>query len=233
MAYTVTKLITNAYYLSGIVARDMETVSGDQLSDGLDRLNALLAIKTANRRLIPYFTIYDFTLTAGVESYYIPKLISIDTFTFFIGDVRYSCILQDRKMYFGSGRVNNIDSLPYNYHLERELGGARIYLYFLPNSNFPAQITAKFSLNSVTLNQDLLLTLDQFYIEYLRYSLAEYLCEEYQITFAPESQKRLNDYEQIITDIAPLDLTMTKFSSLQAESGINWADVNIGRGWRP
>lgn len=233
MAYTVTKLITNAYYLSGIVARDMETVSGDQLSDGLDRLNALLAIKTANRRLIPYFTLYDFTLTAGVESYYIPKLISIDTFTFFIGDVRYSCIVQDRKVYFGSGRVNNIDSLPYNYHIERELGGARIYLYFLPNSNFPAQITAKFSLNSVTLNQDLSLTLDQFYIEYLRYSLAEYLCEEYQITFAPESQKRLSDYEQIITDISPLDLTMTKFSSLQAEAGINWADVNIGRGWRP
>lgn len=233
MSYTVTQLITNSWYLSGIVSRDLEEVSFNQLNDGLTMLNAVLAVKTANRRLIPYYTLYDFTLVAGQEKYFIQNLIEVDTATFFIDSVRYSMIPQSRRTYFGTGRVNNIDSLPYNYYVERAFNGANIYLYFLPEQNYPAQLSAKFSLSSVTLNQDLSLTLDMFYIEYLRYALAEYMCEEYQLVLGAQPAQKLKEYEAIITDISPMDLTMSKMSSLQAESGINYADVNIGRGWRP
>ena len=52
--YTVTELITKAWTLSGIVAAQAETVSGDQLKDGLDHLNDFLALQNANSRMIPY-----------------------------------------------------------------------------------------------------------------------------------------------------------------------------------
>jgi hypothetical protein len=233
MSYTVTKLITNAYYLSGIVSRSLQTVTGDQLQDGLDLLNALLATKTVNVRLIPYFSVYNFTAVVDQEEYFIPNLVAVETFTFFIQNVRYSMLPQKRITYFGSGRINDIDSLPFSWHIERAVGGANLYIYFVPNIAYPLQITGKFSLSNVVLGQDLLLTMDQFYIEYLRYGLAEQIAAEYNIPLQPQANERLKEMEKMITDISPPDLQMVKMSSLQKNVAINYADVNIGRGWRP
>lgn len=234
MAYTVTKLITNAWYLSGVVARVFETVSGDQISDGLDMLNDLLGMQSANFGLVPYYTVYNFTAVAGQEAYVIPNLLEIDTLTFNIGPVRYSMLEQNRTMYFGSGRVDNISALPFNYHLERGLNEATIYVYFLPADNYPMTLVGKFGLNQAALNTDLLTIYDRFYITYLRYALTEYICGEYNVAFLPENEKKLRALEnQINNSIAPLDLTIQKVSTLAGKNGINWGDVNIGRGWRP
>jgi hypothetical protein len=233
MAYTVTQLITDAYYLSGVVSRQFQTVSGEQLNTGLIFLNSVLSFKTAQQRLIPYFQEYIFDEVTGQEKYFVPNLIKAETLTFNIGPVRYSMLPQSRKDYFGTGRVDNIQSLPYMWHYERTFGGSNIYMYFLPNSDYETKLWGKFSLNNVTLNQDLSLTLDQFYIEYLRYATGQKICTEYNISFPPENRSILNEYEAMITDISPLDLTLQKISSLQADAGLNWADINIGHYWRP
>lgn len=231
MAYTTTTLITRAYYLSGVVGRDYETPSGSQLQDGLDLLNALLDIKTANDRLIPYFKEYDLTSVTNQETYFIPNLVRAESLTFTLNQVRFSMVEQSRKDYFASPRVNNISALPFHWHQERLKGGTNIYIYFLPSDNYPLQLWGKFSLADVTLGQDLSLTLDLFYIEYLRYALAEYLCAENNILFQPQAQKKLDEYELIITDISPIDLTTQKASTLQKDSGYNWAYINLGRGY--
>jgi len=233
MAYPATLLITKAWYLSGIVSRELEQVSGDQITEGLDLLNALLAIKTANNRLIPYYQLYTLNAIVGQESYFIPNLISIESITFNIQTVRYSMLQQNRKIYFGAPRIDNIDALPFNWHLERTLGGSTFYLYFFPADTYPIKIFGKFSLSSVTLTTDLSTMLDAFYIEYLRYALAEYMCADYTISMPPQAQKKLDEYEDEIVDISPIDLSTTKISTLQKATGLNWGDVNIGRGWRP
>src|ERR1700679_2338430 len=110
MAYTALELITNAYYLSGIVSRQLQTVSGQQISDGLYLLNALLAVKTADKRLIPYYTTYS------------QNLIEIETMSFNLNNVRYAMNNVPRRKYFGQPRVNNIDTLPFSWHMERALG---------------------------------------------------------------------------------------------------------------
>jgi hypothetical protein len=234
MAYTAQKLITNAWYLSGIIARNLQTVSSDQINDGLDLLNAFLSVETADKRMIPYFQKYETTAVAGQELYFVPNLIQLETITFFIGNIRFSLEDYSRDRYFGESRVVNIQSLPYQFHAERVMGGMNVYLYFLPNSAYPIEIFGKFSLNSVTLNQDLSLTLDQFYIEYIRYCLANKMCEEYNIEFQPQAAAKLKMYQQIIKDISPLDLTMQKVSSFNmANSGDIFLDSNIALGWRP
>lgn len=231
--YPVTQLITNSYYLSGILSRGLQSVSGDQLEDGLNLLNAWIAVKTANVRLIPYFSQFNFTAVIGQEKYFVPNLVSCESFVFFIGPVRYSMLPQKRVTYFASGRIENVDSLPFSWHLERTLGGANLYIYFLPNINYPLTIWGKFSLGSVALNQDLAQTFDLYYIEYLRYGLAEQICAEYNIPLQPQADMRLKELEKIVTDVSPPDLQMQKMSSLQVHSAYNYADVNIGRGWRP
>lgn len=231
MVYTTTELITRAYYLSSVVGRDFETVTGEQLNDGLNMLNALLDIKTANSRLIPYFTTYNFTAVVNLENYFIPNLILAETLTFDIGTVRYSMELKSRREYFGTPRANNVDSLPYIYYCERTLNGTTLYMYYLPNQAYPFVLHGKFSLADVSLGQDLSLTLDQYYIEYLRYALAEYICQEYNITYQPQSQQRLKELEAIIFDISPIDFTTSKLSMLQQGPSLNYAQANIGRGW--
>lgn len=234
MAYTTEQLITNAYYTSGIVSREFETVSGGQVIDGLRNLNQLIADKTVEQGLIPYFEEYSFNGVPNTEKYFIPDLIDIDTFTFYINDVRYSTVKQQRRDYFGSARAENIDSLPFTWHLERQFNGASIYMYFKPNLAYPMVIWGQFRLSSVALNQDLSLTLDQFYINFLEYELADRLCEFNNFSTPPNVAKRLAQYQQNISKRStPIDLRMTKMSNLTRNRGINYADINLGRGWRP
>ena len=65
MAYTAAELVNRAWYLSGIVGRNLETVSGQQATDGLFLLNTLLSFKATDLRLIPYYKRYQFSMVAG------------------------------------------------------------------------------------------------------------------------------------------------------------------------
>ena len=195
MTYTVTELITQSYYLSQVVSRELETVSGQQLTDALVWLNALLSLKSATSNLIPYYQEYDLTLVPNQEKYFIPNLVQPETFTFNLGPVRYSTMPTNRRAYFGSGRVDNITSLPFSWHFERVLNGADIYLYFLPDQNYPAKIWGRFGFTNVTLNQDLEIVYDEYYIDYLRYRLALRICSSFGIPMQPQAMKELDELE--------------------------------------
>ena len=232
MAYTTLQLITNAYYESGIVARGFETVSGQQANDGLQFLNDLLGDKTIENGLIPYYSQYDFTAVAGQEMYFIPDLIEVDTFVFFIDTVRYQTENRARREYFGSSRADNIQSLPGSWHMERCFGGANIYIYFKPNTTYPLTIWGQFRLAAVVINQDLSLTLDRFYINYLKFDLAARLCDEFNYSTPPGVAKQLAKYvDNISKKSGPMDMRLIKLSTLQRRGGINYGQVNIGHGW--
>lgn len=236
MSYTVTKLITNAYYLSGKVSPDLETVSGPDFSRGLEMLNKVLSDKFADTRLIPYYTLNTIDLVPAQEKYFIPRLVSISTCTFNIGEVRYSMQNIGRTDYFGTPRVNNINSLPVTWHAERTLGGTDIYVYFLPSQNYPLNIVGKYALLNLTpdeLGMDLLLTYDYDYISYLEYSLASYIAQFFGISLPANIQNQLWQYEAKLRDLSPIDLTINKRTWLSSHGGWNYGDVNIGRGSRP
>lgn len=233
MAYSALTLITRAWYLSGIVARNLETVSGDQVTDGLFLLNTLLDFKATDIRLIPYFTRYQGTFVIGQEMYFIPNLYEIETMTFNIQQLRYPMTMMRRDVYFGAGRVDNINSLPFSYHLERTKGGSNLYVYFLPISTYPFNLIGKFALTDVTLMQDMSLVYDNFYLEYLRYALAQFMCNEYSIAFAPEKLQMLRVYEKKLMDVSPPDLSLRKVSFMNEGTTLNWAMVNVSGGYLP
>lgn len=232
MAYTTTELITGAYYATGVVSREFETISGTESSDGLIWLNEIIAEKAVDEGMIPYETKYTFNALQGVSEYYIADLVQADTLVFFINDVRYSMQEQKRNQYFGSDRVTSIETLPYLWHVEREFGGARLFIYFEPDRTYPMEMWGMFRLSQVTKFQDLSLTLDQFYITYLRYALADRICAEFNYTTPINVTKQLSKYEAFIDKKSrPLDLRMQKMSTLHRGSRLSWAQINLGRGF--
>lgn len=344
MSYTVTKLISEAFYTSGIVSRDFQTVSGAQEAVGLTKLNEILSDTQIEDEKIPYFnTAYNFNAVAGQEMYFIPNLVEAETLTFFIQTIRYQMDKTNKDKYFGQGRAQNVLSLPFTWNCERTVGGSNIFMYFLPVQPFPMQLTGLFKLQNVTLYQDLSTTLtianlgqavvngtgtfgvgqlvvngvdlagtypklpnvpdgtslmlfinmsgiipgvtagingqefflqatrntninittlgtegtvnnvtfanfstingpqnanfmaqglDQYYINYLQYALADRLCTAYNFIVPPGVEKQLLKYDQSISSrSAPMDLTLQKISTLDNAGSINYAQVNLGRGW--
>lgn len=233
MAYTALQLITKAYYLSQVVSRELQVVSGAQIQDGLDLLNALLDFKGTDLRLIPYYRRDSFPTISGTEEYYRPGLLSVDTMTFNLGDVRFPMAEMSRSDYFGSARVNNIGALPYSYRVERELGGSRIYLYFVPNAVYTVSLSGKFALSDVTLTTDMSLVYDLYYIEYLRYALAQYICGDYGSTFPDASQAKFMEIQKKLMDVSPKDLSARKMSYFGSQRGIDWQMSNLSVGYVP
>jgi len=232
MAYTALQLITRAYYLSQIVSRQLQTPTGDQISDGLYLLNADLDYKSTDLRLIPYFDRYTFNTVQGQEEYFIDNLVYMDALTFSIGTVRFSLLDFTRREYFAVPRIENVESLPYCYRIEREKGGARIFLYFVPNQVFTMKMSGKFALTNVTLTTDLSLLYDNFYIEWLRYSLAVRICEEYGATVPQATQAKYMEMTKKLMDVSPQDLSIQKRGYFNGMPALDWQLINIP-GWQP
>jgi hypothetical protein len=232
MSYTVTKLINNAFYTSGIVAREFQTVSGTQFQEGLDYLNEILGDTRAADDMLSYFTRYTFNTVVGQEKYTIPGLIEVDTLTFVLNTVRYQMNETQRIEYFGTPRANNINSLPLMYHVERQLNGADIYMYFKPESVYVMELWGLFGLTAVALNDDLLLTYDQFYINYLKYMLAQRICVNYDYDVSAKLREQVKYYEGIISKQSQqMDLKIQKISTLVSGQALSYGQINLGKSW--
>lgn len=156
MPYTTNQLIADAYYASGVVSREFATVSGGQLNDGIQWLNDILADKDVDQDMLPYETTYSFFAETGVGVYFIPDLIQIDTLVFYLNKVRYPMKYSKRNEYFGSSRVENIQTLPYTWYWERKTGGGNLHIYFNPDRNYPMEVHGTFRLSDLQLGQELL-----------------------------------------------------------------------------
>lgn len=236
MAYSVLELIIDAWYLSGIVARQLETVDGQQVNDGLKLFNFLVSEKALEYRKIPYYSVYNFAGVIGQEKYFIPNLLEVDTFVFFIGTgaypIRYAMNYEYRKRYFATPRTEGITSLPYSWTYQRSLGGIDLYIYFLPSQNFPLQIWGRFAFPTFGLFDDLSLAMEPFYLQYMRYDLAGELCRFYNVQFSAENKEHLISLDRQISEMSAYDLSMQKLSTLNRQYSINYAISNFG-GWVP
>lgn len=232
--YLAEELITRSLYLTGIVGRQTQTPTTEQINDGLFLLNELLDVKFMEPQLIPYWTYNtDYTAVAGQEEYFITNCCEIESVTFNIDTVRYPMDFTNRKSYFGSVRIDDVSSLPFNWYFNRSKGGGTLYLYFLPASAYPLKIMGKFALTDVTLSTDLTTLYDGAYLSYMRYELGRYICDDFNLTFPEQHMQELMRKRKTLINVSPPDLTVRKKSVLTKGAPINFGDINIGRGYRP
>lgn len=230
----VVQLINKAYIYSGVVARSLDAVSGDQGADGLTLLNDMLSEKSMTGDLVPYYDKIIVPTVAGQQEYFVPNLIDVSTLTFNLNTVRFSTSLKKRQEFFGTSRADNIQSLPYTYFWERTNGGANIFLYYLPQQNYPLTITGKFYLGSVTNDLDLNTVLDDYYQLYLTYCLADYICIWNKITTNPKVEQKIKEFEDNLFNMNAVDYSWQKVRTLiDQTSTINYAQAAIGKAWVP
>lgn len=216
MPYTVTELITKAWNLSGIVAAQTETVSGDQLKEGLDHLNDFLALQNANSRIIPHTRVQQLTCAAHSEELFVQHLLSLDSLT--LSEEKPSCYLLQslpllgRKEYFHQDYHSFLR--PRFYHLEKTKGGSLLFLSPTPDKVYSLKLVGKFGLTEVHPYDDLSTIFDRDYLLYLRYGLADYLCDLYNHPFSAKG--KLKEIERKLLDASPLDLSMDKISMLHS-----------------
>src|SRR2546423_11925985 len=127
------QLITQAYYLAEIIWIDGEIPTGQQIDTGLDLLNGILNETALDAVFIPYFTHQEFTGVIGQEIYNISDLIELSTMTYNIDQVRYQLTRMSINEYNGLARVNNLDSLPDRYYVERTLNSSNLYVHPCPS----------------------------------------------------------------------------------------------------
>lgn len=73
---------------------------------------------------------------------------------------------------------------------------------------------------------------DQFYLNYLEYSLAERICQKLNYIVPAELVRQLDRYRMQINKLSePMDLMAQKVSVLSGSKAINYAAINIGQGW--
>lgn len=213
MAYTVTELITNAWNLSGIVAAQAETVSGDQLKEGLDHLNDFLSLQSTEPRMIPYTRVYTFDCKTREDELFIDHLQCVDVLT--IKTNNYLLKALGRKDFFSLPCLHYSPSQPRAYHIEPDKGGSVLFLTPTPDENYSFRLVGKFGLTEADYNEDLSQVYDRHYLLYLRYGLADYLCELYNHPFAAKG--KLNTLTSKLRDYSPLDLTIEKVSYFNTE----------------
>ena len=102
-------------------------------------------------------------------------------------------------------------------------------------SNAPNYLTFSYfnTISGVALAQTYFAqALDQFYIDYLEYQLAERICQKLNFEVPSGVANQLARYQLQISKMAePLDLTCQKLSTMTDSRAINYGAVNIGRGW--
>lgn len=224
MAYTARKLITKAYYTSAYASRRLNTLSGQEASDGLELLNDLIADKTAEVGLIPFYKQKDFIAITDQVSpgvYFVEGAVEIDSLTFANGLLRYPCQRMSRSEFYAHGHMGGMYGYPGGWFAERVENGMNVYFYTLPSDTFTISIIGKFGLEQIfSLNTDLLLYYERGYINYLQFKLAELICAVNGLTFEDDAKAILMRYERSLNYISPIDLTpKRKMSSLSSCSG--------------
>jgi hypothetical protein len=145
MTTTARELITEAYYISGVLSQEQQESGGSELQNGLRALNRALAVESITGTLIPFFKELEFNFVPGQEKYGIDNLIEIENVTYILSNVRYQMRRLSRNDYFSQWRVEGITSpVPTTYHFERRKGGGDLYFYFPTSSSDLVKVWGKF-----------------------------------------------------------------------------------------
>ena len=229
----VSQLIIQAYYKSGIVSPDAESPQTRQISDGLNLLNECIRFDNIGGETTPFLEtgVLSITTIPGQESYIISGLTSVETVTLLDGNIRYELMDATTREYFGSGRALNIMGLPSQYFLERHaLDSYTIYLYSIPAQAYQLNIKGAAGLSEANLSDEIDDNLD-FYCDYYTYKLADAICTFNKLDTPPQTIKKLNEYQQILTGMSLPDLKIKSSELLCGNTMPSYAQLNIGRGW--
>lgn len=235
MSITAREVIADAYYLSAVCSRDFNVPTASQMASGLTILNDILSLPAIRNSIAPYYSKYDLTLDTEETEYEIDGLIAPETIIFLLGNVRIPINDMGRDAFFGGVRVVGVSAPPFSGRLERTLSGYTLHLYFIPDQEYEVEIWGKFGLSSANYETNLETFVPRGYIVWIKHKMAEYICNNNQVSIPEGVSRELSRLDRLIQNISAQDLRMNVFSSCNpyGSNNIDWNFVNFFKGYLP
>jgi hypothetical protein len=234
MAYLASELLVKALRTSGLVSADIgNQPTSRQMVDALDLLNEILSQINSDGALLPYTSTISVDMVAGQETYEIDNLIQWQAIAYYLDDIRYTLYYSGRTDYYSSNRADNILSMPYQFHVERTIGGSKIQLYFFPQQDYPLEITGLFGFSPVGISDDISTLFDTYYLKYLRLKLANAICSYNELTLSNGSAIELAKIEKQMKRLNNPDLSSSVVNLMTGANFPSYAQANFRNGFQP
>ena len=135
---------------------------------------------------------------------------------------------QGRGRYDGENRVNDTQAPPGYFNYEKVLGGVNLSVWPLPSSDYTVTITGLFALSSVTMNTDLSLTYDDFFIVFLKLLVIRRLAAKYKRKLDQTYKDMLVEAKEAIENsFNEPDFTSTPLSLVDGGTTIDSTEAQI------
>ena len=228
------ELISNAYKDGQIASESGDEITTSDIQRGLRQLNNIFTSINTGKNLITYITTTELDFISKQEVYNV-DFVSLKYAYFLLGDLRYNLEIKNIVDYYDSASIESVSGVPSMLWVEPKPDFTiDIHVYMFPSTPYKLFLRGfkAFKLIEISdINTVIPIELNPF-ISYLTYKTAFYLR---QVMSMPPNTSLDNMIAEAEMGLRSTAVKATKVSppKMGRGRGTTWADVNLGRGWKP
>lgn len=236
--FTVNQLINHSLYLVGELATN-ETPDAYMLSTGLELINELVNLFSADSIYIPFLTSVNFTMVAGQSTYTIGNDAGNDIVSDRIVDLSfanytvpsagqgiiYPLKIITKAEYYGVIRLTPLQTRPGFIFLNKQDTFSEITLYPAPDQPYPCLIQVKSMVDRLT-EHELMTELPPFYYGFMKYALGRRWRSYYPSSnWNDTAEQTYQDYYAVIKNAVETDVTIRPSAILDRPRPFWWQNI--------
>jgi len=235
MVQKVAQLIEKAYRISGLYKLD-RILEGSRQQEGLGMLNDLLDSFSSSPSHIAFYDILQFPVTSLKQEYVLSpsggdivsnRIVELKFCVLISAGVRYPVYVVQDTYYYKQIHYTSVNARPRLVFLQNAVNQSTINFFYKPDRDYTCEIKAKFVLSNLALN-DFITNVPNYYIEYLKYSLARDLCIEYMPSnWTQLHEKKFEVLDSNLLNISDFNMSVIENQSLGSSRG-SWMGTNLG-----
>ena len=236
--FSVNQLINNSLYLIGELATN-ETPDAYMLATGLELINELINLFSADSIYIPFLSTISFNMVEGQATYTIGNGITNDIIADRIVDLSfanytvpssgqgiiYPLNIITKSQYYGIVRLTPLQTRPGFIFLDKQDVRSEVTLYPAPDQPYPCQLRVKKMVDQLT-EHELLTELPPFYYGFMKYALARRFISYYPSGNWPASaEDTYQDYYNTVKNAVETDVTIRPSAILNRPKPFWWQNI--------
>lgn len=241
---TVTKpttpnyIIEEAFKLIGVYTEFQGSLPGNRLAEGINLLNSIIETYGCQSNMIAYDDLLTFNLVVGQREYVLAtsggdvvsnRLVDIQYVTITRDDIQRPVDIVSKKYYYERPINLSLQGCPVSLFLQNQdganRGSSKLVFLIKPDYAYSCTIVGKFVLSYLTLGSNII-NVPDYYLEFLKYSLADYLKDRYPGSlWDKKKQDKLDFLSRSIQSMTDIDISSKTGVALNNN---NYFDIMAG-----
>jgi hypothetical protein len=228
---TTNDLIVNSLYLTGELGVG-ETPDAFMLTTGLEIVNGLLDMYSADGIYIPFLTTINFNFVAGQGTYSISDLVPADInadrvvdlafANYLVSTISYPLRIINKATYYNISRQTDVETRPGTIFLDKQPTESFITVYPIPDQPYPCSIQVKSMIDELGPVEDIS-ELPPYYYRFLKYAMAREFMAYYPSGNWPQTNEdAYQDMYNNLKNANETDLTINPSAILQTHQPYYW-----------